>query len=148
MEELLNEIVPPAELEKFEKKYHQELEEQNVTHKTQFEYAWCLVRSNYGADIKKGIVLLEDLATRHSEGKRDYIYYLAVGHTRIKEYTVALKYARTFLQIEPNNQQVINLEQTIRKKMDREGMIGVAVAGGAAVVLAGVLGLGFALAKK
>ncbi|XP_059619226.1 mitochondrial fission 1 protein [Phlebotomus argentipes] len=148
MEEILNEIVPPAELEKFEKKYHQELEQQNVTHKTQFEYAWCLVRSNYAADIKKGIVLLEDLATRHAEGKRDYIYYLAIGHTRIKEYTVALKYVRSFLQIEPNNQQVINLEQIIKKKMERDGLIGVAVAGGAALVVGGLLGLGFALAKK
>ncbi|XP_055712395.1 mitochondrial fission 1 protein [Phlebotomus papatasi] len=149
MEELLNEIVPPAELEKFEKKYQQEVEEQNVSHKTQFEYAWCLVRSNYQADIQKGIILLEDLATRHAEGKRDYIYYLAIGHTRIKEYTVALKYVRSFLQIEPNNQQVINLEQIIKKKLEREGMIGVAVAGGAAaLVVGGLLGLGLALAKK
>ncbi|GAB0096807.1 Mitochondrial fission 1 protein [Sergentomyia squamirostris] len=148
MEEILNEIVPPAELEKFEKRYQQELEEQNVTHKAQFEYAWCLVRSNYVADIKKGILLLEDLATRHPDGKRDYIYYLAIGHTRIKEYTVALKYVRSFLQIEPNNQQVISLEQIIKKKMEREGMIGVAVAGGAALVVGGLLGLGFALAKK
>ncbi|XP_055685546.1 mitochondrial fission 1 protein-like [Lutzomyia longipalpis] len=148
MEEILNEIVPPEELEKFEKKYQQELEEQNVTHKTQFEYAWCLVRSNYGADIKKGIILLEDLATRHPEGKRDYIYYLATGHTRIREYTVALKYVRSFLQIEPNNQQVITLEQIIKKKMERDGMIGVAVAGGAALVIGGILGLGFAMAKK
>ena len=28
---------------------------------SQFEYAWCLVRSRYPADIKKGIILLEDL---------------------------------------------------------------------------------------
>lgn len=26
---------------------------------TQFEYAWCLVRSKYNDDIRKGIVLLE-----------------------------------------------------------------------------------------
>ena len=32
-----------------------------VSSSSQFEYAWCLVRSRYPADIKKGIILLEDL---------------------------------------------------------------------------------------
>lgn len=54
--------------------------------------------------------MLEDLATRHAEGKRDYIYYLAIGNARIKQYSVALKYCKAFLQIEPNNQQVLGLE--------------------------------------
>jgi len=54
--------------------------------------------------------LLEDLVTRHAEGNRDYIYYLAIGHARIKQYTVALNHCRSFLQIEPNNQQVKALE--------------------------------------
>ena len=54
--------------------------------------------------------MLEDLVTRHAEGNRDYIYYLAIGHARIKQYTVALNHCRSFLQIEPNNQQVKALE--------------------------------------
>ena len=32
-----------------------------VSSESQFEYAWCLVRSRYPADIRKGIILLEDL---------------------------------------------------------------------------------------
>ena len=32
-----------------------------VSATSQFEYAWCLVRSRYPADIRKGIILLEDL---------------------------------------------------------------------------------------
>lgn len=41
-------------LQKFEKKYQRELgETQKVSHQTQFEYAWCLVRSNFPSDIKK-----------------------------------------------------------------------------------------------
>lgn len=40
--------------QKFEKKYQRELgEKQKVSHQTQFEYAWCLVRSNFPSDIKK-----------------------------------------------------------------------------------------------
>lgn len=39
-------------------------------------------------------------------------------------------------------------QEHIRKKMEREGMVGMAVAGGAALVIGGLVGLGFALAKK
>lgn len=148
MEELLNETVQQEELQKFEKNYRREVAEGNVTNQTQFEYAWCLVRSDFPADIKKGVLLLEELATRHAEGNRDYIYYLAIGNARLKQYSVALKFCKAFLQIEPNNQQAIGLEEHIRKKMEKETMAGVAVAGGAALVLGGLVGLGFALAKK
>lgn len=56
-----------------------------VTQKAQFEYAWCLVRSKYSADIRKGILLLEDLYSKHGDSeKRDCLYYLAVGNARLK----------------------------------------------------------------
>lgn len=58
----------------------------------------------------QGVLLLEELATRHAEGNRDYIYYLAIGNARLKQYSVALKYCKAFLQIEPHNQQAIGLE--------------------------------------
>ncbi|KAL9705472.1 hypothetical protein quinque_008990 [Culex quinquefasciatus] len=148
MEEILNETVPQSDLEKFEKKYNQELQSDSLTHTTQFEYAWCLVRSNYTNDMKSGITLLEELCKKNPEGKRDYIYYLALAYTRLKEYSTAMKYVQAFLEIEPNNQQVIVLEEYIKKKIDIEGLKGAAMAGGAALVLGGILGIGFALAKK
>lgn len=148
MEEILNETVPQSDLEKFEKKYNRELQSDSLTHTSQFEYAWCLVRSNYTNDMKSGITLLEDLCKKHPEGKRDYIYYLAIAYTRLKEYSTAMKYVQAFLEIEPNNQQVISLEEYIKKKIDIEGLKGAAMAGGAALVLGGILGIGFALAKK
>lgn len=49
----------------------------------------------------------------HSEGNRDYIYYLAFGNARIKEYGIAMKFCKAFLQVEPNNQQAITLEVSI-----------------------------------
>jgi len=148
MEELLHEYVPEEDLQKFEKKYHRELEEQSVQHSTQFEYAWCLVRSRYNTDIQKGILLLEDLATRHSDGKRDYIYYLAIGNTRLKQYTTALKYCEAFLQIEPNNQQVVTLQEYVKAQLKKETVKGITLAGGAVLALGGLVGIGFALAKK
>lgn len=55
-----------------------------VTPKSQFEYAWCLVRSKYSADIRKGILLLEDLYSNYDDEKRDCLYYLAIGSARLK----------------------------------------------------------------
>lgn len=39
-------------------------------------------------------------------------------------------------------------QEHIRNKMEKETMAGVAVAGGAALVLGGLVGLGFALASR
>jgi hypothetical protein len=43
------------------------------------------VRSKYPADIRKGIILLEELYQNgNAEGRRDYLYYLAIANARIK----------------------------------------------------------------
>lgn len=66
MDYLLEETVPVADLKKFEIKYNEEIQSQGRASSTaQFEYAWCLVRSKYSADIRKGILLLEDLFKVH-----------------------------------------------------------------------------------
>lgn len=90
-----------SRFQKFEKIYHEQLYKNDVTPKAQFEYAWCLVRSKYPADIRKGIVLLQELYKSNEEGQRDYLYYLAIGNARIKEYNKALSYLKNFLAIEP-----------------------------------------------
>nr|CAI5853567.1 unnamed protein product [Callosobruchus analis] len=101
MADVLSETVLPDDLKKFEKIYHEQLYKNDVTPKAQFEYAWCLVRSKYPADIQKGIILLEELYKTHEEGQRDYLYYLAIGSARLKEYSKAMNYVRSFLTIEP-----------------------------------------------
>ncbi|KAF5273571.1 hypothetical protein FQR65_LT04569 [Abscondita terminalis] len=148
MEDVLTETVPAEDLKKFEKAYHEQLYNKEVTPKAQFEYAWCLVRSKYPADIKKGIFLLQELYRSHEEGQRDYLYYLAIGNARIKQYSKALSYVRSFLSIEPGNSQVIALESTIKKKMDKEGLLGMAVAGGVVLALGALVGLGMAVTSK
>ena len=120
-----------------------------VSSTSQFEYSWCLVRSRYPADIRKGIILLEDLFQNRDEtNKRDYLYYLAIGNTKLKEYATALKYIRALLQVEPGNRQAQELEVIVTKKLEKDGMIGMAVAGGTAVALGGLVGLGLALAGR
>ncbi|XP_066597359.1 mitochondrial fission 1 protein [Prorops nasuta] len=150
MEDVLEEVVSPEDLKKFELIYHEQLRQSNVTQKAQFEYAYCLVRSRYPADIKKGIVLLEDLYNNHGETeRRDALYFLAIGNAKIKEYRKALQYVRAFLQIEPGNQQVQHLETLIQKKLEKEGLIGIAYAtAGLAVGVATIVGVAMAISKK
>lgn len=45
------------------------------------------------------------------------------------------------------NQQVLGLEQNIRKKMEKEGLMGMAVAGGAILAVGAIVGVGMAIAK-
>ena len=57
----MEEHVATEDLKKFETRYQTELNSGKVSSGAQFDYAWCLVRSKYPSDIRKGILLLEDL---------------------------------------------------------------------------------------
>jgi len=149
MEDILNEVCSSEDLKTFEKKYHEEAIRGPVSSKTQFEYACFLVRSRYPADIQRGIFLLEDLYKNQNEtGKRDYVFYLAVGNARLKEYPSALNYCKGLLRVEPGNRQVQELENVIKKKMEKDAVKGAAIAGGAILGVGALIGLGMALAKK
>ncbi|XP_063157568.1 mitochondrial fission 1 protein [Candoia aspera] len=150
MESVLSEVVALEDLKRFEKKFNSELNAGGVSRGTQFEYAWCLVRSKYNEDIKKGIVLLEELLPKGSkEEQRDYIFYLAVANYRLKEYEKALKYIRGLLRTEPSNTQALELEKLINKAMQKDGLVGMAIVGGMALGAASLAGLiGLAIAKS
>ncbi|XP_007938229.1 mitochondrial fission 1 protein [Orycteropus afer afer] len=150
MEAVLNELVSVDDLLKFEKKFQSEAAAGSVSKSTQFEYAWCLVRSKYNDDIRKGIALLEELLPKGSkEEQRDYVFYLAVGNYRLKEYEKALRYVRGLLQTEPQNNQARELEHLIDKAMKKDGLVGMAIVGGMALGVAGLAGLiGLAVSKS
>ncbi|MBN3299299.1 FIS1 protein, partial [Amia calva] len=135
---------------KFEKKYNAELVKGSISKETKFEYAWCLIRSKYSADITKGVGLLEDLVQKGTkDDQRDYLFYLAVANYRLKEYEKALKYIRTLLRKEPGNTQAIDLEKLIDKAMKKDGLVGMAIVGGIGLGVAGLAGLiGLAVAKS
>lgn len=94
-------------------------------------------------------VLSAELLTKGSkEEQRDYVFYLAVGNYRLKEYEKALKYVRGLLQTEPQNNQAKELERLIDKAMKKDGLVGMAIVGGMALGVAGVAGLiGLAVSK-
>uniref|UniRef100_A0A0K2TRV1 Fission 1 (Mitochondrial outer membrane) homolog (S. cerevisiae) [Jaculus jaculus] n=1 Tax=Lepeophtheirus salmonis TaxID=72036 RepID=A0A0K2TRV1_LEPSM len=59
---LLEDTVSTEDLKKFETRYHEEQAALGTPKiSTQFDYAWCLVKSKYPADIRRGIFILEQL---------------------------------------------------------------------------------------
>ncbi|KAH6937778.1 hypothetical protein HPB50_004049 [Hyalomma asiaticum] len=149
MESILEDYVSAADLKHYEQKYHEEMKNGEVDTKTQFEYAWCLVKSRYPADIRRGVLLMEHLFHHgNADAKRDYLFYLAVGSTKLKEYSKALKFIKAFLHVEPANRQAQELEAIIKNQMKKEGIKGMAIVGGAALAVSGLVGLGIALAKR
>ncbi|GAB6019889.1 mitochondrial membrane protein [Chamberlinius hualienensis] len=149
MDSVLDDVVPVEDLKKFENQYKEQHNRGHILPKTKFEYAWCLVRSNYAADIRRGIFFLEDLVKSGDiEAKRDYLYYLAVGNARIREYNVALMYLENLLSVEPSNSQAKELSKVIQKRMHNEGLMGMAIVGGATLVAGTLLGLAIALVKR
>ncbi|KAK5620485.1 mitochondrial membrane protein [Crenichthys baileyi] len=149
MEAVLSDVVAPEDLKKFEKKYNNELLKGAVSKETKFEYAWCLIRSKYTEDIKKGVVLLEELVHKSlKDDSRDFLFYLAVANYRLKEYEKALKYIRTLLRNEPGNKQALELEKLIEKALKKDGLVGMAIVGGIGLGVAGLAGLiGLAVSK-
>lgn len=98
--------------------------------------------------MRKGISLLEDLCQRHADGKRDYIYYLSFAYARLQEYSISLKYIDKFLLIEPQNEQALSLRELVKSKRNEEAAKGAAVVTGGAMIVGGLIALGFGLLKK
>ncbi|KAG9508691.1 Mitochondrial fission 1 protein [Fragariocoptes setiger] len=151
MEAILDDILSDSEIEKFKKAYERSLESEDESEQQQakFHYAYALIRSSNSSVIKKGIEVLVDLYDGGSNvERRDYLYYIAVGQTRLKEYSLALDCVDKFLAVEPNNHQAQQLKAFINERLKKEGLLGMAIASGAVLAIGGLIGLGMALSKK
>lgn len=90
---------------------------QNKTTKSKFNYALCLLRSAYKSDMQRAVILLNELLVQDKGASdRDYLFHLAVVHTRLKQFEDANGYVENLLRREPNNSQVKTLELVIRQK--------------------------------
>ena len=137
---IVDECVDISDLEKASKIYQDQARRGLPSALAAFTYAHCLIRSNQ-EDVKTGILILEGLLKRGTEDipKRDYVYYLAIAHTRIKEYDRALSYIDLLISAE-NNRQAIELKSLIESRMKRDGLLGLTILGlgGGAALIAGL----------
>lgn len=139
-EAIIGDYVSVEDIEKYEKIYRQRKAENNLTDDVKFDYAWHLIKSHYKKDITKGIKIMEGLIEQGRD-QRGYYYYMGLGHYKLEEYEEAKNCTDRVLQMEPNNRQAKQLSQLISKKLKRDGLVGMAMLGGAAAV-GGVLAIG------
>ncbi|KAI5785007.1 putative mitochondrial fission protein Tbfis1p [Peziza echinospora] len=95
---------------------------------TKFNYAWGLIKSDKRAEQQL------DIFKDYPERRRECVYYLALGHYRLGNYAEARQYNEILLGKEPNNLQAQSLRGLIDDKVAREGLLGVAIISGVALV--------------
>jgi len=98
-----------------------------------------LIKSPARADNQLGIQLLTEIFRSSPERRRECLYYLALGNYKIGSYAEARRYNELLMDLEPDNLQAASLRELIDEKVQREGLVGVAIVGGLAVA-AGVVG--------
>ena len=127
----------PAELQVLRSQYEKEGE--YVSLQTKFNYAWGLIKSNSRPEQQEGVRLLSEIFRASPDRRRECLYYLALGNYKLGNYAEAKRYNDSLLEIEPGNLQSQSLSQLIEDKVNKEGLVGVAIVGGLAVA-AGVVG--------
>ncbi|KAF2719318.1 mitochondria fission 1 protein [Polychaeton citri CBS 116435] len=127
----------PAELQVLRSQYEKEGE--YVSLQTKFNYAWGLIKSTNRPDQQLGVQLLSEIFRASPDRRRECLYYLALGNYKLGNYGEARRYNDSLLDLEGGNLQAQSLRQLIDEKVAKDGMIGMAIAGGVAVA-AGVLG--------
>ncbi|VDD97777.1 unnamed protein product, partial [Enterobius vermicularis] len=134
---------------KLEKNYKEQASRGPPSAVATFSYAHGLIKSSK-SDVRKGINLLEGLLHKDTEdiAKRDYVYYLAVAHTRLKEYDRALAYIEVLLSAESSNRQAIELKELIQRRMRNDGLLGMAILGGGVAVVGGLIIAALAASKR
>jgi fission 1 protein len=97
---------------------------------TKFNYAWGLIKSAARPSQQLGVSLLSDLYRTQPSRRRECLYYLALGNYKLANYAEARRFNDRLLAAEPGNLQAKSLEGLIDERVQREGLVGVAVGGG------------------
>lgn len=98
-----------------------------------------MIKSTVRGEQQEGVRLLTEIFRIAPERRRECLYYLALGNFKLGNYAEARRYNDLLLDIEPGNLQAESLRILIDEKVAKEGLIGVAIVGGFAV-LAGIVG--------
>lgn len=148
MSNILKETVNCAEIRKLEKIYFEKLYKNTMKPKDQLDYGWALMRSKYINDIQKGIILIEELYKTDVENKREYLYFLAVGNAKLKNYCTAVTYLNTYLAMKPECAKVQKLMEAIKREIKLDELKSWFMAVGVAITVTALVGLGMNLASR
>lgn len=98
-----------------------------------------LVKSSTRSEQQEGVRLLSEIFRNAPERRRECLYYLALGNFKLGNYAEARRYNDMLLDREPANLQADSLRGLIDEKVAKDGLMGVAILSGVAIV-AGVVG--------
>ncbi|KAK5981263.1 Mitochondrial fission 1 protein [Trichostrongylus colubriformis] len=148
VESILDERVDQYDLERFREAYETQRRRGSPSAIATFNYGTALIRSTK-SDVVEGTEILEKLLREEPDdiNKRDYVYFLAIANARLRNYDRALAYIDILLAAETHNRQASQLREIIEKRMKKDGLFGLAVLGGGAVVVAGIVAALFAARK-
>ncbi|KAK9371319.1 hypothetical protein V1509DRAFT_614306 [Lipomyces kononenkoae] len=121
-------------------------EEPFVSIQTKFNYAWGLIKSPRRDEQHLGVRLLTEIFRDAPERRRECLYYLALGNYKLGNYVEARRYNDLLMDREPNNMQARSLNKLIDDRVAKEGLVGLAIIGGA--VAAGGILLGALLKRR
>ncbi|CDF37738.1 unnamed protein product [Chondrus crispus] len=122
-----------ADLDRFEEMYMKECMKTRPDPTAKFNYAWALIRSRERANIKKGVIMMQGLLEdRYAD--RDCLYYMALGYYRLEDVVSSRKCLDKLLKIAPNCRQAISLMDIVEDKITKDGVIGISIVSGIAVV--------------
>ena len=98
-----------------------------------------MIKSEARGDQQEGVRRLSEIYRQAPERRRECLYYLALGNFKLGSYAEARRYNDLLLDLEPGNLQATSLHDLIEEKVQKEGLMGMAIVGGAAVAI-GVVG--------
>uniref|UniRef100_A0A1I7TV18 Mitochondrial fission 1 protein n=3 Tax=Caenorhabditis tropicalis TaxID=1561998 RepID=A0A1I7TV18_9PELO len=119
------------------------------TRENKINLAIALVGSQKTNEIEEGTALLEQIMkeTTRGDDARICVHYLALAHARLQNYDKSLSLLNSLLRTEPSNMQAKGLRNVVEKRMKREGLLGMGLVGGAAVLIGGIVIAGMTLKK-
>ena len=98
-----------------------------------------LIKSTARYDQQDSVRLLSEIFRASPERRRECLYYLALGNYKLGNYGEARRYNDLLLDKEPANMQAASLGSLIEEKVNKEGLLGIAIVGGLALT-AGLVG--------
>ena len=114
---------------------------------TKFNYAWGLIKSSRRNDQLEGTKLLTEIYKDNPERRRECLYYLALGHFKVGNYSDARKFNNVLIEREPRNMQALSLRQLIDDRVAKDGYVGMAIVG-SAIAIGGLIIGSLARSKK
>lgn len=129
-------VLPFVAINTLKKQY--QAESPNPSSEATINFASGLIRSSLPRDKELGIQLLHELLLKAPALQNDLKYMLALGYFNLGQYTESKALADKLLA-SPHAREAEKLIHAIDEQVKKEGLIGLGIVGGAAVVVGAVI---------